>query len=819
LEYEAATEAGMPRLVFLLGDDVEGPAALFRDETFGSRQTAFRRQLAEGGVTTATVTSPDQFETALLHALILLPRPGSQAEDPVGLQPGIPRESVRRAAPTTRAAVRLPPPPSCVDREELLAELGDALVAEPPSPVAVLGGPGIGKSTVCLTALHSAPVAQRFGPRRWFVRCDGATDAASLLNLVATQLGGLVEGDAGPLLARVTAVLDAGPSVLALDNLETPWAQDPIPVERLLATFTAAPGLVLIAALRGTARPGGVRWRTLPAVAPLPSADARTLFLTIAGDEFATDPELDQLLEAVDRVPLAVELLAHNAQGEPDLRGLVERWELERVGLLSRAGGHSQEVSVAASVELSMSSPLLTPNGRRLLSLLGQLPNGLAREDLNAVLPERAAAAATNVRQVGLAFDEADRLRTLAPIREHLAAAHPPAEHDLRRLVRHYCQLAADQGMRVGGARGTEAARRLSAELGNLGSLVVLAVERRQWDDAVPAALGLCNYACFTDAELPALMQAIHTEVRRHATDHHLAQLLEGLAELALVRSDPDTAEDLFTEALRLFERTVGVRGRADCTRGLGHIALDRWRLGVAEARYRQAQVLYRDAADAGQADCLARLGDIALRRIDYPLAQRRYEESKRLFQGFGDVVGEANSVQRLGDIAVALSDEQTAHQLYAQAVNLYRAVGFVRGEANCIAGLAEVASTHSDHHRARTHLEHALQLYHRVGDARGQANCLAQLADIAAACSDHGRARQHLELALAMFQQIHDPYPIAGVHMALAKLSEGSTRKHHLAAARAAWTEIDSSDLSHDLDQQFSLETRSHGRRLSFKR
>jgi hypothetical protein len=221
LEFEAATEAGMPRLVFLLGDDVEGPALLFRDEKFGSRQGAFRKRLTEGGVATANVTSPDGLETALLHALILLPRPGSEAEDSVEAGSGIPRDQVRKAAPT-RAAVGLPPPPSCIDREALLAELGDALIAEPPSPVAVLGGPGIGKSTACLMALHLALVAERFGPRRWFVRCDGATDAASLLNLVATQLGGLVEGDTGPLLARVTTVLEAEPSVLALDNLETP---------------------------------------------------------------------------------------------------------------------------------------------------------------------------------------------------------------------------------------------------------------------------------------------------------------------------------------------------------------------------------------------------------------------------------------------------------------------------------------------------------------------------------------------------------------------------------------------------------------------
>jgi hypothetical protein len=38
LEHETAEQRGMPRLVFLLGEDTEGPAALFADLEYGGRQ-------------------------------------------------------------------------------------------------------------------------------------------------------------------------------------------------------------------------------------------------------------------------------------------------------------------------------------------------------------------------------------------------------------------------------------------------------------------------------------------------------------------------------------------------------------------------------------------------------------------------------------------------------------------------------------------------------------------------------------------------------------------------------------------------------------
>lgn len=345
------------------------------------------------------------------------------------------------ANPIRVERIGLPPKPArCIGRDSEVETLVSALLTGEPTPV--LGPAGIGKSTICLQALHDPRVAERFGARRYFVRCDAATSAEALL----AQIGVDLSLEAGlHLSAKVQRHLAEAPAVLVLDNLETPWDQEQLETEEVLKELSGIESLALAATIRGSSRPLGVAWRDALQIAPLSGDDPKRLFLAIAGAKHEKDPHLSRLLVALDGMPLAIELMAHAAEAEPDLEGVWRRWNEQRTEVLKRGKGDNRLLSLGVSLELSIASARMDDSARRLLSMLALLPNGIARRDINTLLPGCGDAAGAILRKLALAFDEAGILRCLAPIREYIASSHPPSLDDYDTLLTHQTYLMKSQ--------------------------------------------------------------------------------------------------------------------------------------------------------------------------------------------------------------------------------------------------------------------------------------------------------------------------------------------------------------------------------------
>ncbi|HEV7452159.1 MAG TPA: NB-ARC domain-containing protein, partial [Pseudonocardiaceae bacterium] len=146
LEFKVASKAGLPRLVFLLGEDTEGPKDLFVDLDHGVRQVAFRVRLTDSGLTTATVTTPEGLSEALYQALIMLDRGGAD-----------------RAAGSRRPVIAVPPLRGDeIERPELMAKLLSAVTRPGTAVTGLWGAGGFGKTTMARLLVHRDDVRQQF---------------------------------------------------------------------------------------------------------------------------------------------------------------------------------------------------------------------------------------------------------------------------------------------------------------------------------------------------------------------------------------------------------------------------------------------------------------------------------------------------------------------------------------------------------------------------------------------------------------------------------------------------------------------------------
>jgi predicted ATPase/DNA-binding winged helix-turn-helix (wHTH) protein len=533
-------------------------------------------------------------------------------------------------------------PVDLVGRDDLVDALRAALDAG--ARLVTLTGPGgVGK-----TRLVDEATRDRAGV--CFVPVADAADEAGIEAAVAERLPG---GSGGSLVAR----LAAAQPLLVLDNLE----QVIEPARALVSAWLRdLPKLQVVATSRAPLRDPAEQ---LLEVTPLPPADALALFrrrVRPLRPELAEAPDdaLSGIVDALDGLPLAIELAAGRALV---LTAEELRERLHAPSFLRRRDGEPRHRSIEAVVQWSWD--LLSEAQQEALSACATFAGPFTATDAEAVIGGSGDAIEVieALFEASLVHRADGRLGVLDLVRRFAAArSRGPDALWARHAV--YVVAAAEAG--------PAARRRWSPDLR---AIVARAVPP---DLVCRAALALSSAYARTLPTARAAVAELAVEAAIRSGRRTLradAEAERGAARLALSTSTFEDHAAALGHALRVRDPVREARALAH----LGSYFRVRGQLEGAERWLGEALALLEaGGSNSEQAVLLAELA-LVERMLGRPRAAlARYERAIERYAAAGDDAGAAMSMQRAGVCHLGLGDQGEAWAWVTRALERSEALG-----------------------------------------------------------------------------------------------------------------------------------------------
>lgn len=489
----------------------------------------------------------------------------------------------------------------------------------------------------------------------------------------------------------------------------------------------------------------------------MPIADARDLFVSVAGDKRAlTEPDAtDEVLRLCGCLPLAVKIAAarlrHRTSWTVSHLASLLRDEHQRLKELE-----TDDLSVAPAFSLSYEH--LTTDDRLTFRTLGVAPGvdiephaagallGCAPKDAENKL-ENLVDAHLLQQPVPSRYSFHDLLRT------HAAglAAKTDTEADrhaaLTRLFDHYLSTASEAMDLVA---PTERAHRPE-----LSERAPVTADLSRYD----RALGWLN------AERANLVA-----MSRHAVSHgwltHASQLSSTLWRYFHISGNHDDALVMHTNALAAATAAGNVLFEADALASRGYI---NWWLGRYQQALADCQSAVRIAADMGdrslEGRALHALGLVYTRLGSDEEARDVLQRTLAAGRETGDRILEGYALRGLGEVYLHLGNQEDAVISYENAVSVARAAGNGTIEGYALRALGEIHTRANQHSEALTHCLRALELARQSGNRNIENRALRTLGEVHRHLGEPDKSCQRFEEALHVAKETGNRYEEACAH------------------------------------------------------
>jgi len=613
-------------------------------------------------------------------------------------------------------------PRPIVGRAKAIADVHAALARS--NVVTILGAAGIGKTRVALEA--AAELAERFPDGCRFI--DFRREPGSPV-LSVIRAGLLPHGDTIALDDLVERVRNRR-QLVVIDDADDGFAEIAAIVSRLAAR---AGGMRFIITSR---RPLPIENARVVRLGRLEARDATTLLIDQLASHGLTKPDRDlvaSLAEAVDGIPLALEVIAGSAQSLPleNIRAMISG----RTG----TGDHPMDV---LDRTIKTATEVLSEQDQRIFSIAASFAGGWTLEALTGIaesigIPAQQAFASSSVLVAASLIElDTSRYLMLAPIRSYAAALADAPERTTIGTAHadYFAQYAAQAAREL--PRATRAKRQgIFAERANMRSALRTLLERDRPADALALVLDLATIW------------------------YRAADFDDGL------RLVSDVHESIAT--------TLGDVARARLSVAASAMAQHAGMLDVAAAH---AKLARSHAAASADEHALAEsdLAAATVARFEGQPAEAEsgYERCVERFQRLGLTEGVARAQFNLASLYESRGESDRARAMFEQSLNGFELAKDDYRVAWCLYGLASVALQQDDREAARVWLDESMELRRDLDDRRGIAECLLLEAQLSAD-SDPAHTLTILPEAIGYAEQSADRFGLAvGARLAASALA-----------------------------------------------
>jgi len=599
-----------------------------------------------------------------------------------------------------------------------------------PARIAILGPGGYGKTTLANAVLTHDRIQEHFRDARYFVACESIFSPGALLMEIAKSLG-LFDGATDVSWPRIRTALNTKDCIICFDNFESLWDQDADirnSVEELLSRVAELQHVALLITMRGTVRPAQTQW-TMPLLPPLMTLDYDAAKRVWEHTTDNYDVFAEELIKAVDYVPLAVSLLAHLAQAtSPQL--LLKEWHEKHTEFIYTNQGNKQS-NVEYSIQVSLNSGRMRANpcAKELLGILSMLPDGIHMqqierfkklfEGINILSSLRTLQECSLISVIGERYQTHPIIRNFCNNHTLLSQRHKNV------LIDFYINLASTSYRTANANSYNE----MILEVNNTKAMLsnLLKSDFEDCDKLVQAIDKFIFFQCsIGDFSDRLISQAIEHLQQINASTSLIISCFYIWGRIYYFAANLENAKVKLQKAEMLCKTTEENESskHADILHLLGEIYILQHAYNDAKILFENALKLYKLANNLfGQAMAYNGLGNLHIKLNDLNKAKASIQKALELNKLNNDILRQGNNYNGLGKIYLILNELDKAEVSFQKALELFKLSNAILNQGNVLHSLGRVQMMRSQLQNAKILFENALAMHKQAQSATGQKN------------------------------------------------------------------------------------------------